>query len=92
MGDIADMMIDGTLDEQTGEYIGDAVGYPRTRQKGHYNTIPFVKDNPAQAKIRTIRKELAILIKKKQEELDPQPVNNARKEINIKYGKGWRFN
>ena len=23
MGDIADMMLDGTLDEETGEYIGD---------------------------------------------------------------------
>ena len=35
MGDIADMMIDGTLDYQTGEYIGDAVGYPRTIHGGH---------------------------------------------------------
>lgn len=23
MGDIADMMLDGTLDEETGEYLGD---------------------------------------------------------------------
>ena len=30
MGEIADMMLDGTLDSQTGEYIGEAVGYPRT--------------------------------------------------------------
>ncbi len=30
MGDIADMMIDGTLDSQTGEYIGPGPGYPRT--------------------------------------------------------------
>lgn len=30
MGDIADMMIDGTLDYQTGEYIGNGGGYPRT--------------------------------------------------------------
>ena len=29
MGEIADMMLDGTLDYETGEYIGDAVGYPR---------------------------------------------------------------
>lgn len=30
MGDIADMMIDGTLDYITGEYIGEGSGYPRT--------------------------------------------------------------
>lgn len=32
MGEIADMMLDGTLDEYTGEYIGPAVGYPRLSQ------------------------------------------------------------
>ena len=30
MGEVADMMLDGTLDSQTGEYIGEAIGYPRT--------------------------------------------------------------
>jgi hypothetical protein len=30
MGDIADMLIDGTLDFYTGEYIGKGKGYPRT--------------------------------------------------------------
>lgn len=30
MGEIADMILDGILDEQTGEYIGKGVGYPRT--------------------------------------------------------------
>lgn len=39
MGEIAEMMLEGILDEQTGEYIGEAVGYPRTRQKGFYNSI-----------------------------------------------------
>jgi hypothetical protein len=29
MGEIADMMLDGTLCERCGEYIGNAVGYPR---------------------------------------------------------------
>jgi len=33
MGDIADMMIDGTLDEVTGEYLGKPCGYPRTRTR-----------------------------------------------------------
>lgn len=37
MGEIADMMLDGTLDEHTGEYIGKPCGYPRTLQR---------KDNP----------------------------------------------
>lgn len=30
MGEIAEMMLDGTLDQYTGEYIGPAVGYPRS--------------------------------------------------------------
>ena len=31
MGDIADMMMDGFLDSETGEFIdGDSPGYPRT--------------------------------------------------------------
>lgn len=42
MGDIADMMLEGLLDEETGEYIGDsnleeygteAPGFPRSIQK-----------------------------------------------------------
>lgn len=33
MGEIAEMMLDGTLDEQTGEYIGPPCGYPRTLQR-----------------------------------------------------------
>jgi len=34
MGEIADMMIEGLLDSETGELIdGDAPGYPRTMRK-----------------------------------------------------------
>lgn len=40
MGEYADMLLDGSHDEQTGEYIGEVVGYPRTRQPGYYNSIP----------------------------------------------------
>jgi hypothetical protein len=29
MGDIAEMMLDGTLCEQCGTYMGNAIGYPR---------------------------------------------------------------
>lgn len=39
MGDMADAMLDGIFDEQTGEYIGEAVGYPRTMQRGYYNSM-----------------------------------------------------
>lgn len=30
MGDIADMMINGDMDFETGEYLGEGGGYPRT--------------------------------------------------------------
>lgn len=30
MGEIADLLIDGTFDYVTGEYIGEGCGYPRT--------------------------------------------------------------
>lgn len=39
MGEIADMIISGMLDEQTGEYLGEAVGYPRTKVKGNQNKV-----------------------------------------------------
>jgi len=92
MGDMADMMIDGTCDQFTGEYIGPATGFPRSARNVK---IPFIKDTPAEAKARSIRKELAILIKEKQslcttEQEKSQALNEARKEINLKYGKGWR--
>lgn len=84
MGEIADMIIDGFLDEETGEYIdGDAPGYPRR-----------IRDMVWE-RTRHIRKELALLIKKKQaacttEKQKNHAVNEARREINLKYGKNWR--
>lgn len=39
MGEIAEMMLEGILDEKTGEYIGEPVGYPRTLQPRFYNSI-----------------------------------------------------
>ncbi len=41
MGEIADMMIDGTLDAETGEYLGDGPGYPRTRNRSLPWERPF---------------------------------------------------
>ena len=49
MGEIADMMLDRILDEQTGEFIDydlsakGGPGYPRTMKKGNYNTIKHVR-------------------------------------------------
>ena len=40
MGDIADMMLDGILDQYTGEYIGPGVGYPRSINHGKRFTNP----------------------------------------------------
>ena len=49
MGDIADMMLDGTLDEETGEYIGDhnlakygteSPGFPISLEREARENIP----------------------------------------------------
>jgi len=86
MGEISDMMLNGILDERTGEYLGKSVGYPRTLVKGHYNTMKFkYKRSPAEKKIASIRKEIAILVNEQ-----GMGIQEARKAMNIKYGKGWR--
>lgn len=33
MGEISEMMLDGILDEYTGEYLGDTVGFPRSKDR-----------------------------------------------------------
>ncbi len=49
MGDMADAIIDGLFDEQTGELIdGEAPGYPRTMEPGHYNSIRNDKYQPTE--------------------------------------------
>jgi hypothetical protein len=95
MGDAADMLLDGICDEQTGEYIGPAVGYPRTMEPGNYNTEE--PRNPAKysKSTKAIRRELAILIKDTQKTCTTDKekniaVNDARQAINQKYEKGWR--
>lgn len=89
MGDNADMILDGFLDEQTGEYLDKVYNYPKTYKQS------FHKYTPEEQKIKSIRKELAILIKQKQqncitEKEKNKAINDARMEINIKYGKDWR--
>lgn len=65
MGDIADMMLDGTLDEETGEYIGDhnlekygseSPGFPvslkrEAREKSEQKARNIAK-NAAQQKVK----------------------------------------
>jgi hypothetical protein len=82
MGEITEMMLDGTLDEQTGEYIGEAVGYPR-RNKTKRHRDNFV-ETPAEIRARKIRKEIALDIK------NGKSLQDARRDANIKHGKGWR--
>ena len=73
---MADAIINGDFDEQTGEWLGEGYGFPRTREPGQYNTMKTVvsdgkggyrdpdwdKDKYAKG-TKAIRKELAILIK-----------------------------
>jgi uncharacterized protein YlxW (UPF0749 family) len=59
----------------------------------HSNQIKSI--NQSMKNSNQIRKELAILINEKKkscknEKEINQSVNDARKEINLKYGKGWR--
>ena len=55
---------------------------------GYENNSKYIKTNwkrtPAEKKIASIRKEIAIDIK------SGTPIQEARKKANIKYGKGWR--
>ena len=96
MGEIVDMILDGILDEQTGEYIGEAVGYPRTLntygKKGFKNRTLVV--TPEDIEVKRIRKEIAIRIKQLISEGSNEnfALNLARQEANKKYGKGWRNN
>lgn len=45
MGEIADMMIDGTLCEQCGEYLGEGDGYPRYCGACGYDEEPPIKNS-----------------------------------------------
>lgn len=45
MGEIADSLISGEFDYITGEYLGEAVGYPRTHVYGRREYIRLLKRN-----------------------------------------------
>ena len=82
MGQYADDIIDGLCD-YSGDYTYKDIAKTQRSER-------YVKDTPAEANIRAVRKELAILIQEKMANKDCQAINHARQEINRKYGKGWR--
>ena len=55
-----------------------------------YSDKPIKYDNTALKNIKAVRKELAILIENYISSGVQNPVNTARRDINLKYGKGWR--
>lgn len=83
MGDYADDIIEGTCDK-SGDYTYK-YNVHRSRQ---------YKLTKAERNIERVRKELAMLIRKKisdNPKANPDVlVNDARQEINLKYGRGWR--
>jgi hypothetical protein len=109
MGQHADDIINGDVDQHTGEWLGNGQGYPRSshgvrgggsitlcRDRITGKTRPIDHDPSNYSKgTKAIRKELAILIKEKHkscttEKEENKAVGDARQEINLKYGKGWR--
>jgi len=94
MGQHADDIINGDVDQHTGEWLGDGQGYPRSNSELESDNNP----NKYTKGTKAIRKELAILIKgciKDAKKNNPTKKENTiveecRQSINVKYGKGWR--
>ncbi|RHJ76896.1 hypothetical protein [Parabacteroides sp. AM08-6] len=51
MGEIADSLISGEFDYITGEYLGEAIGFPRTRSYGKRNAPPIIKKPSSKANV-----------------------------------------
>ena len=51
MGEIADSLISGEFDFITGEYLGEAVGYPRTHSYARRNMPPVIKKPSSKANV-----------------------------------------
>lgn len=67
MGEIAEMMLDGTLDCETGEYLGEGDGYPRTARQMREPAFPKgymggrkAKDTPCPKCGRKLRGETGL--------------------------------
>ena len=88
MGEIAEQLIN---DIMFGEYdeIGECFqsNYSQRgnkKPKGLYRKTAYIHLTPSQRKIASIRKEIAIAVS---EGID---IQEARKQANLKYGRGWR--
>lgn len=77
MGEFAEQLIDQ-------EMFGHNDGYSY-KPKGKYKGSKHYPLTPAEKKIASIRKEIAIDVKK-----NGLSIDEARKKANQKYGKGWR--
>ena len=55
------------------------------KPKGKYRRTAYIHLTPAERKIASIRKEIAILVNEQ-----GVGIGEARKQMNLKYGKGWR--
>jgi len=95
MGQYAEDIIDNCCDS-FGDYTYKSNYGPRGNKhpNGKYRKTAFIHLTPVEKNIAAVRKELAILIKAK---IKANPTANqnilveqARSEINLKYGKGWR--
>jgi len=82
MGEIAEGLINGDFDYISGEYLGEGDGYPRTESDKPTHRY---KRTPVEKKIASIRKEIAIMVNEQ-----GVGVQEARRQMNLKYGKGWR--
>ena len=76
MGKYADELID---QEMFGKNCDFEHEYKQEKVKIYY------KRTPAEKKIASIRKEIAILVNEQ-----GVGIGEARKQMNLKYGKGWR--
>ena len=67
MGEIADSLINGEFDFITGEYLGEAVGFPRTRSYGKRNAIIKKPSSKANVCITNMCKDRGFDSRKKTE-------------------------
>lgn len=90
MGQHAEDIINGEVDQYSGEWLGGGQGYPRSKKYVSQNHDPNLYTKGTKA----IRKELAILIKttiaNNPDSNENTLVEQCRRDINTKYGKRWR--
>lgn len=87
MGEIANQLIDDIIFGEYDEWSKPSYK-PRgnKKPKGKYRkTASIHLKTPSERKIASIRKEIAILVDKQNVD-----IQEARKQMNIKYGKSWR--